>query len=119
MVAATKLSTKKAGTAEVRSKMAPSITERTISACNGLQISSIPKEWADQAWNSDFIESQGLPEVLESSIFDCGYFVRELQELLVISRLWTTAVGQDNLNEGKCLTARFLASCINLLNFRV
>lgn len=102
MVAATKQSTKKAGTAEVRSKMAPSITERTISACYSLQISSIPKEWADQAWNSDFIESQGLPEVLESSIFDCGYFVRELQELLVVSRLWTsTAVVQGSLNEGK------------------
>lgn len=102
MVAATKPSTKKAGTAKVRSKMAPSITERTISACNRLQISSIPKEWADQAWNSDFIESQGVPEVLERSIFDCGYFVRELQELLVVSRLWTsTTVAQGSVNEGK------------------
>lgn len=80
--------------------MAPSITDRTISACNGLQISSIPKEWADHAWNSDFLESQGFPEVLENSIFDCGCFVRELQELLVISRLWSTAEGQGSLNEG-------------------
>lgn len=80
--------------------MAPSITDRTISACNGLQISSIPKEWADHAWNSDFLESQGFPEVLESSIFDCGCFVRELQELLVISRLWSTEEGQGSLNEG-------------------
>ena len=80
--------------------MAPSITDRTISACNGLQISSIPKEWADHAWNSDFLESQGFPEVLENSIFDCGCFVRELQELLVISRLWSTEEGQGSLNEG-------------------
>ncbi|KAJ7392208.1 Condensin-2 complex subunit D3 [Desmophyllum pertusum] len=81
--------------------MAPSITERTISACNGLQISSIAKEWADQAWNSDFFESQGLPEVLENNIFDCRYFVEELKALLTISRLWTsTGVGQGSLNEG-------------------
>ena len=80
--------------------MAPSIIERTVSACNGLQISSIPKEWADHAWNSDFLESQGFPEVLENNIFDCGCFVRELQELLVISRLWNTAEGQVSLNEG-------------------
>lgn len=80
--------------------MAPSITERTISACNGLQISSIPKDWADHAWNSDFLESQGFPEVLENNILDCGCFVRELQELLLISRLWTTSEGQDSLNEG-------------------
>ena len=84
----------------VRSKMAPSITERTISACNGLQISSIPKEWADHAWNSDFLEWQGFPEVLENNIFDCGCFVRELQELLVISRLWSTSEGQGSLSEG-------------------
>lgn len=99
---------KKAGTAEVRSKMAPSITERTISACNGLQISSIPKDWADHAWNSDFLESQGFPEVLENNIFDCGCFVRELQELLVVLRLWTTAEGQSNLNEGNL---KFLIIC--------
>ena len=80
--------------------MAPSITERTISACNGLHISSIPKEWADHAWNSDFLEWQGFPEVLENNIFDCGCFVRELQELLVISRLWSTSEGQGSLNEG-------------------
>lgn len=86
--------------------MAPSTTERTISACNGLQISSIPKEWSDQAWNSDFIESQGLPEVLESSIFDCGYFVQELQELLVVTRLWTN---QGSSNEGKFLITSLLA----------
>ena len=108
VVAATKQSTKKAGTAEVRSKMAPSITERTISACNGLQISSIPKDWADHAWNSDFLESQGFPEVLEDNIFDCGCFVRELQELLVISRLWTTAEGQGSLNEGNLKFSRHL-----------
>ncbi|XP_020601239.1 condensin-2 complex subunit D3-like isoform X2 [Orbicella faveolata] len=80
--------------------MARSTTERTISVCNGLQISSIRKEWADQTWNSDFLESQGFPEVLENNIFDCGCFVRELQELLVISRLWTAAEGQGSLNEG-------------------
>lgn len=91
---------KTAGSAKVRSKMAPSITERTISACNGLQISSIPKDWADHAWNSDFLESQGFPEVLENNILDCGCFVRELQELLLISRLWTTAEGQGSLSEG-------------------
>ena len=108
VVAATKQSTKKAGTAEVRSKMAPSITERTISACNGLQISSIPKDWADHAWNSDFLESQGFPEVLENNIFDCGCFVRELQELLVISRLWTTAEGQGSLNEANLKFSRHL-----------
>ena len=99
-VAATKQSIKKGGNQKVRSKMAPSITDRTISACNDLQISSIPKDWADHAWNSDFLESQGFPEVLENNIFDCGCFVRELQELLVITRLWTTAEGQGSLNEG-------------------
>ena len=80
--------------------MAPSATERTISACNGLQISSIPKEWADHAWNSDFLEFQGFPEVLENNFFDCGCFVQELQELLVISRWWNAAQGQGSLNEG-------------------
>lgn len=89
--------------------MAPSTTERTISACNALQISSVPKEWADQAWNSDFIESQGLPGVLESNIFDCGYFVQELQELLVVSRLWTNAASQGGSNEGKFLDTSLLA----------
>jgi len=91
--------------------MARSTTERTISVCNGLQISSIRKEWADQTWNSDFLESQGFPEVLENNIFDCGCFVRELQELLVISRLWTAAEGQGSLNEGNLtfLTVWFIA----------
>lgn len=79
--------------------MAPSITERTISACQSLQISSISKEWTEDAWNSEFCESQGFPEVLENSIFESRYFVRELQELLLISKQWT-AVSQDSVNEG-------------------
>ena len=88
--------------------MAPSITERTISACNGLQISSISKDWADNAWNSDFLEFQGFPEVLENNILDCGCSVRELQGLLLISRLWTTADGQGSLNEGNLKYSYYL-----------
>ena len=76
-----------------------SITERTISACDGLQISAISKEWADQAWNSDFCEPLELPEVLENSIVDCKYFVKELQSLLLIARRWSREISLC-LNEG-------------------
>ena len=81
--------------------MALSKTEKTITACSNLQISSISQEWAEDAWNSEFCESQGFPEVLENCMIDRGYFVRELKELLLISKQWTTSVSQDALNEGE------------------
>ena len=81
--------------------MAPSKTEKTITACSNLQISSISQEWTENAWNSEFCESQGFPEVVENSISDRGYFVRELKELLLISKQWTTSTSQDTLNEGE------------------
>lgn len=77
-----------------------SITERTISACNGLQISAVPKDWAEQAWGADFCEFLELPEVLENSIVDCKYFVQELQSLLLIARQWSQE-NHNNSNEGK------------------
>ncbi|RMX45333.1 hypothetical protein pdam_00000748 [Pocillopora damicornis] len=80
--------------------MALSKTEKTITACSNLQISSISREWAEDAWNSEFCESQGFPEVMENCMIDRGYFVRELKELLLISKQWTTSVSQDALNEG-------------------
>jgi len=76
-----------------------SITEKTISACNGLQISAVSKEWAEQAWSSDFCESAGLPEVLENSVDDCKHFVKELQSLLMIARQWSVD-GNSSSNEG-------------------
>lgn len=81
--------------------MALSKTEKTITACSNLQISSISREWAEDAWNSEFCESQGFPEVMENCMIDRGYFVRELKELLLISKQWTTSVSQDALNEGE------------------
>lgn len=81
--------------------MALSKTEKTITACSNLQISSISREWAEDAWNSEFCESQGFPEVLENCMIDRGYFVRELKELLLISKQWTTSVSQHASNEGE------------------
>ena len=81
--------------------MALSKTEKTITACSNLQISSISREWTEDAWNSEFCESQGFPEVVENYMIDRGYFVRELKELLLISKQWTTSVSQDALNEGE------------------
>lgn len=81
--------------------MALSKTEKTITACSNLQISSISREWAEDAWNSEFCESQGFPEVMENCMIDRGYFVRELKELLLISKQWTTSVSQHASNEGE------------------
>ena len=78
-----------------------SITERTISACNGLQISALPQDWTDQAWSSDFCESSELPEVLENRLVDGKYFVDELQSLLLIARQWSAGGNDGRLNEGK------------------
>ena len=88
-----------------------SITERTISACNGLQISALPQDWADQAWSSDFCESSELPEVLENRLVDSKYFVDELQSLLLIARQWSGGSNGGRLNEGNLSS---LVLCLSL-----
>lgn len=79
-----------------------SITDQTISACDGLNISSIPPDWAEQAWGSDFCESSELPEVLENRLLSCKYFVHELQSLLMAARKWLRGGNDSVVNEGKC-----------------
>ena len=69
-----------------------STRERIIEACNGLQISSVPLDWTEQAWSCDFCESVDLPEVLENRILECKYCVDDLQTLLVTVRQWSTGL---------------------------
>ncbi|XP_068707976.1 condensin-2 complex subunit D3-L-like isoform X1 [Montipora foliosa] len=76
-----------------------STRERIIEACNGLQISSVPLDWTEQAWSSDFCESVDLPEVLENRILECKYCVDDLQTLLVTVRQWSTGCN-ESVNEG-------------------
>ena len=83
------------------SKMA-STTERTISACNGLQISEISNDWAEIAWSSDFCEPLELPDLLENCIVDRKYYIKELQNLLLISRQWSRGSSSSS-NDGELL----------------
>lgn len=83
------------------SKMA-STTERTISACNGLQISKISNDWAEIAWSSDFCEPLELPDLLENCIVDRKYYINELQNLLLISRQWSRGSSSSS-NDGELL----------------
>ncbi|KAM7435860.1 Condensin-2 complex subunit D3 [Porites harrisoni] len=76
-----------------------STTERTISACNGLQISKISNDWAEIAWSSDFCEPLELPDLLENCIVDRKYYINELQNLLLISRQWSRGSSSSS-NDG-------------------
>ena len=79
--------------------MAATATERLVAACNGLRLSTIPKDWTDQVWQSDFCEPQSLPEVLENGVVECAYFVEDLENFLAIARQWIKS-DADSSSEG-------------------
>lgn len=75
-------------------------TESTIKACNELYLNSIPEDWADQAWEAEFCESSGLPDVLQDHAIEFNYFGEAFTKLLGACRQWARRE-QDSTREGK------------------
>lgn len=79
-------------------KMA-TLVEKTLEACNLLNLREIPKQWSDQAWENDFCVFEGLPDVLEENVEANQYYKRGLGQLLACCRTWSTTT-QDSTVEG-------------------
>ncbi|XP_031558321.1 condensin-2 complex subunit D3-like isoform X2 [Actinia tenebrosa] len=75
------------------------LVEKTLEACNLLNLREIPKQWSDQAWENDFCDFEGLPDVLEGNVEANQYYRRGLCKLLACCRTWSTTT-QDSTVQG-------------------
>ena len=79
-----------------------STTDLILESCASLRLSSIPTEWADHVWQSEFCESSGLPEILQQQAPECEYFKEAFATLLHgCRRLLTTKEQSTSTNEGQ------------------